>query len=168
MNAFRNRFHVRPALRYGLFLLALVVGLLYVQPASAPIDPPSTDATLSSLAFTPSDITNFRSDGYAYTVDVANATTSVILIPVVNDFAAKIMVNGSTVATGSVGASPEGVTDSSHSPQRDRPGWGVTNEAAVRLPDHALYRAICTKVQSVLVQTTRLNRRLHPRRGVVS
>ena len=47
---------------------------------------------------------------------------------------------------GSVGASPEEVTDSSHSPERDRPDWGVTNDAAVRLPDHALYRAICTKV----------------------
>ena len=47
---------------------------------------------------------------------------------------------------GSVGASPEEVTDSSHSPERDRPHWDVTNDAAVRLPDHALYRAICTKV----------------------
>ena len=47
---------------------------------------------------------------------------------------------------GSVGASPEGATDSSHSPERDRPHGDVTNDAAVRLPDHALYRAICTKV----------------------
>ena len=47
----------------------------------------------------------------------------------------------------SVGASPEEVADSSHSPERDRPDWGVTNDAAVRLPDHALSRAICAKAK---------------------
>ena len=56
----------------------------------------------------------------------------------------------------SVSASPEGVTDHSHSPERDHPDWGVTNDAAVRLPDHALRRATSTNVLSVLVRTTRL------------
>ena len=60
-----------------------------------------------------------------------------------------------------IGASPEGATPSGHSPERDRPDWGVTNDATVRLPDHALYRAICANVLSVLVRTTRLVRSLH-------
>ena len=41
----------------------------------------------------------------------------------------------------SVGASPEGATNCSHSPERDRLHRGVTNDAAVGLPDHALRRA---------------------------
>ena len=61
----------------------------------------------------------------------------------------------------SVGASPEGVTESSHSLERDRPDWRVTNDPAVRLPDHALYRATGTSVFSVLVRTTRLVKSLH-------
>ena len=62
----------------------------------------------------------------------------------------------------SLGASPEEVADSSHSPERDRPDWDVTNDAAVRLPDHALSRAICASVHSAFVQTTRLAMSLHP------
>ena len=61
----------------------------------------------------------------------------------------------------SVGASPEGVTDCSHSPQRDRPDRGVANDAAVGLPDHALRRATSASVLSVLVRTTRLVGSLH-------
>ena len=61
----------------------------------------------------------------------------------------------------SVDASPEGATDRSHSPERDHPDWGVTNDATVRLPDHALRRATSTSVLSVLVRTTRLVTRLH-------
>ena len=53
-----------------------------------------------------------------------------------------------------VGVSPEGATDCSHSPQRDRPDRGVTNDAVVRLPDHATVRAISTSVCSVFVRTT--------------
>ena len=55
-----------------------------------------------------------------------------------------------------VGVSPEGVTDNVQSPERDRLGRGVTNDAVVRLPDHATKRAIRTSVLSVLVRTTRL------------
>ena len=55
-----------------------------------------------------------------------------------------------------VGVSPEGATGCSHSPQRDRPDWGVTNDAVVRLPDHAMDRAIRTSACSVFVRTTRL------------
>ena len=40
--------------------------------------------------------------------------------------------------------------------ERDRPDWGVTNDAVVRLLDHAPQRAICTNVYPVFVQTTRL------------
>ena len=52
--------------------------------------------------------------------------------------------------------SPEGVTKLEQSMERDRSAWGVTNDAVVRLPDHAPERAICTNVYSVFVQTTRL------------
>ena len=65
----------------------------------------------------------------------------------------------------SVGASPEGATELNHSPERDRPDWGLANDAAVGLPDHALRRAISTNVLSVSVsvsvRTTRLIKRLH-------
>ena len=60
-----------------------------------------------------------------------------------------------------VGVSPEGATDCSHSPQRDRPGRGVTNDAVVWLPDHALRRAMCTSSQSVFVRMTRLVMSIH-------
>ena len=39
--------------------------------------------------------------------------------------------------------------------ERDRPWWGVTNDAVVRLPDHAPDRAIRTNACSVFVRTTR-------------
>ena len=58
----------------------------------------------------------------------------------------------------SVGVSPEGVIGNAQSPQRDRPDRGVTNDVVVKLPDHAMDRAICTNVCSVLVRTTRLAR----------
>ena len=61
-----------------------------------------------------------------------------------------------------VGLSPEEATDCSHSPQRDRPDRGVTNDAVVRLPDHATARAIRTSVCSVFVRTTRLAMSIHP------
>ena len=61
-----------------------------------------------------------------------------------------------------VGVSPEGATDRSHSPQRDRPDRGVTNDAVVRLPDHATDRAIRTSVCSVFVRTARLAMSIHP------
>ena len=61
-----------------------------------------------------------------------------------------------------VGVSPEGAADCSHSPQRDRPDRGVTNDAVVRLPDHATKRAIRTSVCSVFVRTTRLAMSIHP------
>ena len=61
-----------------------------------------------------------------------------------------------------VGVSPEGATDRCHSPQRDRPDRGVTNDAVVRLPDHATDRAIRTSVCSVFVRTTRLATSIHP------
>ena len=67
--------------------------------------------------------------------------------------------------------SPEGATDCSHSPERDRPRGGVTNDAAVGLPDHALRRAESTNVLPVLVRTTRLANSLHlrpPPRQLVS
>ena len=38
------------------------------------------------------------------------------------------------------------------------PKRGVTNDAVVKLLDHAMDRAICTNVYSVLVRTTRLAR----------
>ena len=60
------------------------------------------------------------------------------------------------------GVSPEGATGCSHSPQRDRPDWGVTNDAVVRLPDHAMDRAIRTSACSVFVRTTRLAMSIHP------
>ena len=55
-----------------------------------------------------------------------------------------------------VDVSPEGVTNIHQSMERDRSAWGVTNDAVVRLPDHAPERAICTNVYPVFVQTTRL------------
>ena len=61
-----------------------------------------------------------------------------------------------------VGVSPEGAADCSHSPQRDRPDRGVTNDAVVRLPDHATKRAIRTSVCSVFVRTARLAMSIHP------
>ena len=61
----------------------------------------------------------------------------------------------------SVGASPEGATELSHSPERDRPQWDVANDAAVRPPDHASRRATSTNVHSVSVRTTRLIQKLH-------
>ena len=39
--------------------------------------------------------------------------------------------------------------------ERDRPWWGVTNDAVVRLPDHAPDRAIRTNACSVFLRTTR-------------
>ena len=51
-----------------------------------------------------------------------------------------------------VGAPPEGATESAQSIERERPGQGVTNDAVVRLPDHALHRASCTNAESVLVR----------------
>ena len=60
-----------------------------------------------------------------------------------------------------VGESPEGVADCSQSPQRDRPGRGVTNDAVASLPDHATDRAIRTSVHPALVQTTRLTMSIH-------
>ena len=39
--------------------------------------------------------------------------------------------------------------------ERDRPWWGVTNDAVVRLPDHAPDLAIRTNACSVFVRTTR-------------
>ena len=62
---------------------------------------------------------------------------------------------------GSVRALPEEVIDSSRFPERDRPDGGVTKDAAVRLPDHALYGEICTKVWALLVRTTRFVMGLH-------
>ena len=61
-----------------------------------------------------------------------------------------------------VGVSPEGVADNVQSPERDRLWWGVTNDAVVRLPDHAMDRAIRTSVCSVFVRTTRLAMSIHP------
>ena len=61
-----------------------------------------------------------------------------------------------------VDVSPEGATERSHSPQRDRPDRGVTNDAVVRLPGHATDRAIGTSVHSALVRTTRLAMSIHP------
>ena len=61
-----------------------------------------------------------------------------------------------------VDVSPEGATERGHSPQRDRPDRGVTNDAVVRLPDHATDRAIGASVHSVLVRTTRLTMSIHP------
>ena len=55
-----------------------------------------------------------------------------------------------------VDVSPEGVTNIEQSMERDRSAWGVTNDAVVRLPDHAPERAVCTNVYSVFVRTTRL------------
>ena len=37
-------------------------------------------------------------------------------------------------------------------PNGSAPGGGVTNDAVVRLPDHALHRASCTNAESVLVR----------------
>ena len=55
-----------------------------------------------------------------------------------------------------VDVSPEGVPNIEQSMERDRSAWGVTNDAVVRLPDHAPQRALRTSVLSVLVRTTRL------------
>ena len=40
-------------------------------------------------------------------------------------------------------------------PNGSSPCGGVTNDAAVRLPDHADYRATRTNVDSAFVRTTR-------------
>ena len=48
------------------------------------------------------------------------------------------------------------------------PGGGVTNDAAVRLPDHAEYRATRTNVNSAFVRTTRLAINIHVRCGLGS
>ena len=61
-----------------------------------------------------------------------------------------------------VDATPEGVTNIEQSMERDRPAWDVTNDAAVRLPDHAPHRVISTSVHSVVVRTTRLTMSIHP------
>ena len=61
-----------------------------------------------------------------------------------------------------VGLSPEEATDCSHSPNGIAPDRGVTNDAVVRLPDHATARAIRTSVCSVFVRTTRLAMSIHP------
>ena len=42
---------------------------------------------------------------------------------------------------------------------------GVTNDAAVRLPDHAEYRATRANVNSAFVRTTRLAMSIHVRCG---
>lgn len=85
----------------GIVLAALLLGLLSVSPVAAQEDPPSTDATLSSLVVVPGGIADFRSNTYAYSVDVANGTTSVLVTPIANDFSAAISVNGTTVENGS-------------------------------------------------------------------
>ena len=62
-----------------------------------------------------------------------------------------------------VGVSPEGVADNVASlPNGIASGRGVTNDAVVRLPDHAMDRAIRTSVCSVFVRTTRLAMSIHP------
>ena len=93
----RQRF---ASVRYLFLLMAMIAGLTLAQPAAAQVDPPSTDATLSSLEVSPTGIAGFQSDTYDYTLDVDNGTTSVTLIPVANDSAATIAVNGGAVLTG--------------------------------------------------------------------
>ena len=53
-------------------------------------------------------------------------------------------------------------------PNGSAPGGGVTNDAAVRLPDHAEYRATRTNVNSAFVQTTRLAMSIHVQGGLGS
>ena len=50
-------------------------------------------------------------------------------------------------------------------PNGSAPCGGVTNDAAVRLPDHAQYRATCTNVNSAFVRTTRLAMSIHVQSG---
>ena len=45
---------------------------------------------------------------------------------------------------------------------------GVTNDATVRLPDHAEYRATRTNVNSAFVRTTRLAMSIHVQSGIGS
>ena len=51
-----------------------------------------------------------------------------------------------------LGGPPERATESAQSIERERPAGGVTNDAAVRLPDHALHRAPGTNALSALVR----------------
>ena len=53
-------------------------------------------------------------------------------------------------------------------PNGSSPCGGVTNDAAVRLPDHADYRATRTNVNSAFVRTTRLAMSIHVRFGLGS
>ena len=53
-------------------------------------------------------------------------------------------------------------------PNGSAPGGGVTNDATVRLPDHAEYRATRTNVNSAFVRTTRLAMSIHVRCGLGS
>ena len=61
----------------------------------------SSDATLSALTLSPTDITDFQSGTTGYSVDVANSVGSVTVTPTANHASATITVNGTTVASGS-------------------------------------------------------------------
>ena len=61
----------------------------------------SSDATLSALTLSPTDISNFQSGTLTYSVDVANSVGSVTVTPTANHASATITVNGATVASGS-------------------------------------------------------------------
>ena len=68
---------------------------------NAATSPVSTDATLSALTLSPTDISSFQSGTLTYSVDVANSVGSVTVTPTANQASATITVNGATVASGS-------------------------------------------------------------------
>ena len=68
---------------------------------NAATSPVSTDATLSALTLSPTDISSFQSGTLTYSVDVANSVGSVTVTPTANQASAAITVNGATVASGS-------------------------------------------------------------------
>ena len=68
---------------------------------NAATSPVSSDATLSGLTLSPTDISNFQSGTLTYSVDVANSVGSVTVTPTANHASAAITVNGAMVASGS-------------------------------------------------------------------
>ena len=68
---------------------------------NAATSPVSTDATLSALTLSPTDISSFQSGTLTYSVDVANSVGSVTVTPTANQASATITVNGAMVASGS-------------------------------------------------------------------
>ena len=80
--------------------VSLTVALTMLVPAGVSSQTVSSNADLSALTVSPTDIRDFASDTTSYTVGVANPQTSVTVTATTDDSAATLTIGGTTVQSG--------------------------------------------------------------------